>query len=257
MDEQNTGEIEAPINDTQEEVVDQSIDAEGTTESATEEAPAKETGLPKGVEKRFAKLTKERYALQNELEALRAQVAQMSKEPEPELTKADFGENEDGYLEYRVEQKLQAKMQQMAQAQAKQQAEQQEMQVKQQDWHAKIQSYAAELPNYAQLVENADVVYTQDDIDNIMESDIGPKIAYELATNSDLADKFSSYKSQRQRDKFLTKLEIQLENQPKKQKPVSQAPAPTPKMGGGSKGGNIDPANLSMEDFVKWRNGLL
>lgn len=259
MDDQITDEV-IESSETQDVAGEQPTEAEGTTGSATEETAKDGDDLPKGIQKRFAKMTKERYAMQSELEHLRAQVAQMSQKPEPEYTREDFGSDEEAYLDYKLEQKLKSQQVEAQKQYAEQQRQVQEQQASLQAWQTRIDSYANELPNYQEVVANTEADFSPEDIQNIMESPVGPKIAYAIANDEKLTNQFNSLPSQRARDRFLTKLEIQLEMTPAPApKPaVSRAQAPTPKASTSSNtGANFDPSKLSMADYVKWRNGEL
>lgn len=256
MDDNTTDEV-IESSDTQDEVGEQLTESEGTTDAGTEKSTKNGDELPKGVAKRFAKMTKEKYQLQSELDSLRQQVKALSKKPEPQYTREDFGTDEEAYLDYKLEQKLKTQQAEQQAEYLKQQRMQQEQQASIQAWQQKISTFAEELPNYQEVVGNTEAEFTNEDIQFIMESDIGPKIAYTISRDENLVNQFNSLPSQRARERFLTKLELKLEMQPAPaKKPVSKAPAPTPKATGGN-GGKIDPSKLSVEDYIKWRNGEL
>jgi len=192
----------------------------------------------------------------NELAKLQAQVAQMSKEPEQEYTREDFGEDEEAYLDHKLDQKLKAQNAAQQQAYAQQAQEVRAQQQVAKDWQDKIGSFSEELPDYAEKVANMPVDLDRDTVEAIKESEVGPKIAYLIATDEKLAEQYLRCTSQRARDRFITKLEIKLESAPAPapKKAVSKAPAPAPKMGGG-KGGAKDPNLMNMDEFTRWRNG--
>lgn len=239
-----------------EDTEDQTID--GSEDETSEGTEVEEGKVQKGVEKRFAKITKEKYELRRELDELRNQVATMNKKPEPEYTRSDFGDDEDAYLNYKVDQKLKAQAVQQQQAYQAQEAARANEVRSGAEWKSKVDSFVTELPDYAEAVSNSLVELDDEEIDMIKSSDVGPKIAYAFATDDDLANKFNAIRSPRARDRFLSKLEMKLETQESKPaRSVSKAPAPTPKASKSSKGGNFDPSKLSMDDWVKWRNGEL
>lgn len=229
-------------------------------ESKETKSDGKEDGTNPGIKKEFAKLRKERRDMREELDQLRAQVQSASKKPEhKQYTREDFGNDEEAYINYKVEQGLRAQMQAQhtaaQEAYRKQSAQTQELS----NWQKKIDSFAPELPNYAETVTEAaeGLNLSGTDIQNIMESPIGPKVIYTLSTNEAVADQFEKLTSQRARDRFLTKLEIQLEMQPSaaKSKPISNAPKPTPKLSGGKDSRHTkNPSEMTMEEFVAWRN---
>ena len=255
-------EVETKTNTVTDAVEDQASEEvnDHTANDPNEEAQ-KGNELPKGIRRRLAKMTKEKSNLRRELDELRNQVSAFTKVKEPEYTKADFGDDSEAYLDYKVDQKLRSQHE----SQVKHVNEQRELQAKQNDinttWQSKIDSVKSEMPDYAEAVNNSTVDFTQDEVEIIMESEFGPQLAYELATNDDLATKFSNLPSPKARDRFLTRLEYKFENAPVKapNKAVSNAPKPTPKISNNASGGgsNIDSSKLSMDEWVKMRNAQL
>ena len=217
-----------------------------------ESAEDKEARKQRKIEQRFAELTKDKYELKKKIEKLEAE------REKKEFTEDDFGDDKEAWNDYKLEQKVNEKLEAEREAYRKQSLEAEVLQEKAKTWQNKIDSFADELPDYAKVLkENPLEFLKQSDVDVILESPVGPKIAYVLASNPNLAEQYSSYSNQRSRDIFLAKLEMQIEAMPKKSraKPVSKAPKPTPKMNSGGSGGGVDPSSMSMEAYMKWRNG--
>ena len=260
-DVENTPEQTEAL-ETNQEVVEQPVAEDSTPEAANEETTDGKDAkpeLPRGVEKRFAKMTKEKYTMQRELQALREQVESFSKKPEPEYLKEDFGEDEQAYLDYEFEKRLIKHKAEEQKQYAEQQAAVNQQEAALGEWNNKIANFEAELPDYREVVENTTVDFSPEDIQNIMESEVGPKIAYQLSADEALANQFTKLPSQRARDRFITKMELKMEMAPAAPTPakpaVSQAPAPTPKLNAGKGGVNKDPSQMSMDEYVRWRNG--
>lgn len=225
------------------------------SEEVAPQAEEEEEVLSKGVKKRFAKLTKEKYAQQDRIDALEQKISDLSKPTEVELTKADFGDDEEAFLDYKVEQKLKAHQNEQAKTQQENQMRNQALSESQNKWQSKVDTFVDELPDYSKVIRNSIVELTQADVDAIQGSSIGPKLAYTLAKDEDLATTFNSLSTPRARDLFLMKLELKLEGQVKAPvKAVSKASAPTPKLGKSGGGGAIDPNTLPMDEWVKLRN---
>lgn len=262
---ENTNEpIDAELN--QDIVVEQPEVEASTPDTLTDDVTNEGTApvvdeLPTGIKKRFAKMTKEKYAMQQELDALRNQVTSLGKKPEPEYTREDFGSDEEAYINYKVEQGINKQLETTATKQNEAYQAQSAQEQFQSEFKSKVDSFAEELPDYVNVVANAEIEYTPDEVQVIMESPIGPKIAYVMATNDTLADQFQALPSQRARDRFLMKLENQLETPiaikprtPASAKPVSSAPKPAPKLNAGKGSSNVDPSTMSMEQYTAWRN---
>jgi hypothetical protein len=238
-------------------------EVEETKESASEEVIEEESAInvepedkearkQRKLDQRFAELTRDKYELKRQLDELKAK-----QDKKPEFTEEDFGEDKKAWQNHQIETKIQEGLDKARQEdlQQSQKAEAQQQAMKQ--WQSKIDSFAEELPDYAGVLKDNPLTFLgESDVEVILESPVGPKIAYVLAKNPNLAEQYSSYNSQRSRDIFLTKLEMKIEAMPKKsqEKAVSKAPKPVPKMNSG-KSGNVDPSTMSMAEYIKYRNG--
>jgi len=193
------------------------------------------------LEKRFSEITKQReearleaqrerearLALEQRLEALEKQnqpeKVDIDQEPQPSQF-SDAFEYAKALAEYSTEKAL-AERDRQAQLAREQEAQQKVIE----SWAQKVQEAKAELPDFDDMVASSDVVVNNDVRDAILESDVGPKILYHLAENSDLAKKISGL-STNAALREIGKLEARFEAKPeiKQTAPVVKSKAPTP-----------------------------
>jgi len=86
----------------------------------------------------------------------------------------------------------------------------------------------------------------------IAESDKGPQVAYWLGTNRAEAVRIASLDPYSQAFE-LGRIEARIAAAPASRR-ISNAPAPVPKVGGGSNTGAKDPAQMTMAEYIEWRN---
>ena len=229
------------------------VNVQGETPEAKPEEKS-EDGMPKGIKKRIGKLTREKYELRQELDALREQVAKMQPKA-PEKTAEDFA-NEAEFQRYQVKQEVKAELAEQQESQRQLEAEKEAQNQRATSWQEKINSVKDSLPDYQEVVSENMPPITETEQAMILDSDFGPQIAYELSTNESLALKFQNLRTKEARDRFLLKLDIQMENRAQT-KPVSQAPKPVPQKTSGTPPQQLDPSKMDMDTFTKWRNGEL
>lgn len=257
MSEENLDLVNAPVADTQDQapVSDGASESQPATEAveqpapAAEEAPKEDKGLPKGIERRFAKMTKRHHEDQARLAEMESKLANLTAEPAKMREEYSDDEWIDKVAEDKFEAKWNAKQQEVkdqaaAQAQAAEQAT---------AWNDRISKFSEEIPDYSETLAEADIQLPVDVLNQITASEVGPKIAYHLAKNPDQANQLSGL-SETQRGIAVARLEMRLETEAPKNVALTKA-APTPK-GGGSGGGSYDPLgdNASMADWMKARN---
>ena len=168
-----------------------------TTEEVVVEKPRDEP-LPKGVQKRIDRAVRQKYEAEAKatvLEERLRNLEQQSYRPaqkEAGAPKLDQFDNIEDYVEAkaawvadkRIDEKLSAREkvenERNAQAAHTKSAE---------SWQKRVASITAELPDYDDVVGSSDVVFKDPVVVSaIQESDIGPKIAYYLASHPDEAD---------------------------------------------------------------------
>lgn len=213
----------------------ETVDQESSSEPAAEEgqsepklADEEATGTeekkqnPK-LEKRFSELTKarkeaeakaetERQAreeLEKRLAALEGQQApqrepESNQKPSPEDFKDAF-EYAEALAEWSAEQALVRREQEIKQKEA----ETQKQKVIQ-TWQQKLEATKAELPDYDVMVASSSVKVNDTIRDAILESDVGPRILYELASDDQIAEKLSTMTTASAL-KLIGKLEAQFE----------------------------------------------
>lgn len=194
------------------------------------------------LERRFSEITKQREAAREEArkerearESLEAKLreyetkaqpqqatADVEIEPQPEQF-TDMYEYAKALTDYRVDQRLKEEKQKEADAKAN--AERQKVI---ETWAQRVNQAKAEMPDFEDMVGSADVVVSNEVRDAIFESDVGPRILYHLAENSELAEKLQKM-SPLSAVREIGKLEARFEKPEAQSKPIaakSKAPAP-------------------------------
>ena len=170
------------------------------------------------LEKRFSELTKQRKEAEARaeeaerrlaaIEGKQAQPAQAQPEsvqkPTPDNYKDAF-EYAEALAEWSAEQAL---------VRREQEVKQKEFEVQKQKviqtWQQKLEATIAELPDYEDMVASSNVKVNDTVRDAILESDVGPRILYELASDDELAEKLSTMTTAGAL-KLIGKLEAQFE----------------------------------------------
>jgi hypothetical protein len=169
------------------------------------------------LEKRFSELTKARKEAEAKVkeleERLMAQESnkapvipepQSNQKPSPDSYKDAF-EYAEALAEWSAEQAL---------ARRELEVKQKEIQAKRetviQTWQQKLEATKAELPDYEAMVSSSSMSVNDTVRDAIIESDVGPRILYELASNDDLAEKLNGLNTAGAL-KLIGKLEAQFE----------------------------------------------
>jgi len=224
------------------------VEAEGESEQDNEpetKATEERKQNPK-LEKRFSELTKARKQaeekaaqVQAEKEALEAKLREFegrSTQPksvdpigdEPKAEQFDDAfEYAKALAEWSTEKALYERDKQEADRRA---AEEHDKRVK--TWTEKLSKAKAELPDFDDLVGSADVQVHNDIRDAILESDVGPQILYELASDKEYAEKVAAMplsKALREIGKLEARFERKEAPVVAASKPVvkqSKAPAP-------------------------------
>ena len=98
-----------------------------------------------------------------------------------------------------------------------------------QTWASKVATAKSELPDFDDMVASSDVVVPDHVRDAILESEVGPRILYELADNAELAKKITGMSlsaSLREIGRLEARFESKTETKPSN--PVGKSKAPTP-----------------------------
>ena len=254
--------------------VSEPVAEEGQSEPAETEQETTETEERKPnpkLEKRFSELTKARKAaeeqaaqervareaLEARLQALEGQQSNkktndVNTKPQPD-DYADAFKYAEALAEWSANEAVARREQEI-----KQQAEQAKQQEVMKTWQQKLEAVKAELPDYEDMVASSTVAVSDAVRDAILESDVGPRILYELASDDELGAKIANL-STAQALKMIGKLEAKFEVQaeePAKSKPVavkSNAPKPiNPIRGTGSQSVYTDGEQI---DYQAWKAG--
>ena len=129
-------------------------------------------------------------------------------------------------------------------------------------WTEKLEATKAELPDYEDMVASSSVVVNDAVRDAIIESDVGPRILYELASDDELAEKLTSM-SLPGALKLIGKLEAQFEKsdpstKAERKSVAAKSNAPEPIRPLRSTGGVADVAMDGEKlSFQQWKAGRL
>lgn len=254
--------------------VPEPVTEEGQSEPDITEQETTETEERKPnpkLEKRFSELTKARKAAEEQAaqersarEALEARLQalegqQSNKKTNDVNTKPAPDDYEDAfrYAEALAEWSANEAVARRDR-EVKQQAEQAKQQEVMKTWQQKLEAVKAELPDYEDMVASSTVAVSDEVRDAILESDVGPRILYELASDDELGAKIANL-STAQALKMIGKLEAKFESkdeEPAKSKPVavkSNAPKPiNPIRGTGSQSVYTDGEQI---DYQAWKAG--
>lgn len=215
-------------------------------EEQSEEAPKPDNGVAKGIEKRFAKLTKEKYEQQDRISALEQKLLEQES-LKNQKSRSEYTDDE--WIDKVATDKAQNMLRKYeADVRANQQSQSQAIE-KQNEWQSKIDSHKADIPDFDKVLSSVDIQLPRDVLQTITESDVGPKIAYHLAKNPAEADKLN-HMNQRAKDRFITRLEIKLEDKSFSKVEVTKA-SPTPRANGLN---GSSTSTQSIDDWMAQRN---
>ena len=227
------------------------------------------------LEKRFSELTKarkeaeaqaaeertKREGLEARLAALESvkaptQAPESNQKPTPDNFKDAF-EYAEALANWSAEQAL---------VRREQEVKQKEVEAKREKvistWQQKLEATKAELPDYEDMVASSTVTVNDTVRDAILESDVGPRILYELASDDEMAEKLSTMTTSSAL-KLIGKLEAQFEKteapaKAERKSVAAKSNAPEPirplRSTGGVADVAIDGEKLS---FQQWKAGRL
>jgi len=266
---------EAPV---EAETVEETPESEPSVEAQAENLPEAEqeaevTDKPKQnpkIEKRFRELTTrakqaeaEKQALEARLQELESKVAPAPQQIEQDILgeKPQASQFQDAFeyaealAEWSAEKALVERDKQ--EQQRKVEIERQEV-IK--SWTSKLEKAKAELPDFDEMVASSKVQVRDEVRDAILESDVGPQILYQLASDDDLAQRISSMPVNKAL-KELGKLEVQFERKEApaevKSEPVARSKAPAPikplTAGKGTQDVLIDGDGVFHGTYAQWK----
>lgn len=238
------------------EEVKEPIDSEPEEEGEPDEDDSKEEKQERKSKKGGFTRKLEKY--EQELAELKAKLADKEKvaetvdeDKEPVDTDfEDYGEYIKAVAKWTVKQESK-------QLNERSQAEkaQEELKQKAGAYTAKAAELAQSIPDYEEVTENSDIVVTPLLRAALLDSDMGPEVAYYLAKNPD-----EGHKTEKmgvvELNKFIGRIEAKLEmqKQPVVQRKASKAPEPIKPLGSGkAKTPSLDDPDLPYEDYVALR----
>ena len=262
-----TEEVVAPVESEvpQTEPTEQATEAPPTSETPEQEpdTPAqkpKEFELPRGVQRRIDRLTKARYEAeaQNKMLAERLQALERSSKPQqpPGAPKIEDFQDFDAYVAAKAEWVADQKINKaLSERDSRSQAERDQIESGKvvESWNQKLQKASKDIPDLTEAIESSDVPMTQVMGRAIMESDVGPQLAYYLATHPDEAEDIAAL-GPLATVRALGRIEERLSVK----KPAKPSGAPAPITPSGQKAqASKDPANMDYDDFVKFRRAQI
>lgn len=249
--DEGSGNQTNPITDTQQEVVE---------ETPQVEVKPEEPPIPKGVQKRIDRAVRQKYEAEARTKMLEERLAYLEqRQNQPQQRPIDNSEpkienfdNFDTYVAAKAEWIASKKIEEtLTEREKKQQAERSnyERQQVQTTWAKRVSEATAEMPDFEEVIASSEVPMTEPMQSAIMESDIGPKLAYFLANNPDEAVRIANLPPI-SAIRALGRIEERLQTQPAK-KPTS-APEPIKPVGARATV-KKSPGQMSDAEYAKWR----
>ena len=242
--------------------------ADPVVETTTEEAPKVEKvedPIPKGVQKRIDRAVRQKYEAEARSKMLEERVAAMeSRQYAPQQRQAvdseptiDKFDNFDQYVAAKAEYIAKKQIESTLSEREKRQSAEREATERTKtvdSWNKRIAAATAEMPDFEEVLASSDVPMTPPMQQAIMESDIGPKLAYYLANNPEEAEKIAGM-SPIGAIRTLGRIEERLSNS----KPaVKSTDAPPPIRATGSNATvTKDPHKMSDAEFAAWRKNQI
>ena len=217
------------------------------------EADPKHT-LPRGVQKRIDRLTRDKYRLQAELEVARKQAPQTETKPKPAEgePKAEQFKSYEEFLEARAEWKAEQRVKTLLgelRDNAQRQAGQAEQSKLQAQWEKRVGEALTTYDDFEEVALSPEVPISEPMMAAILRSPKGADVAYHLGKNHDLAAEIAGL------DPISAAIrigEIAATLSRPTAKKTTDAPAPITPVGGHATT-TKDPANMTDKEFAAWR----
>lgn len=114
----------------------------------------------------------------------------------------------------------------------------------------RLEAVKSTIPDIDRVINDRDLPVSEIGARFIMESEKGPQVAYWLSQNRADAARIRALDPYSQAYE-LGKIEARIAAAPASRR-VSAAPAPAPKVGGGSNTGAKDPSSMTMSEYAEW-----
>lgn len=250
-------EKEAPEGEKKEE-------AKPEAKEAPKPEEKKEDHIPKGVQKRIDRAVREKYEAQAEakmlkerLDRIEQNLQQNNRQDRPIDNSEPMIDNFDDFDKYVAAKagwiasnKINETLQERERRSAEERVAAAHYKAVE-GWQQRVEQATAELPDFEEVLSSSDVPMSDFMRDAIIDSDLGPKVAYWLANNPDEAKKIASM-SPLATVKAIGRLEERLESQAKAPKKPTSAPAPLTPVGGKASVSK-DPGKMSDAEYLEWR----
>jgi hypothetical protein len=219
--------------------------------------------LPHGVQKRIDRAVRQKYEAEAEAKVLRERISQIEnshrsqpRQQEAGEPKLDQFDNIEDYVaakagwvaDKRINETLTAR--EKAQAEKNAQAAQSKTA---ETWNKRVMTAQNEMSDYDDVVGSSDIDFKEPAvIDAIRESEIGPKIAYYLASNPEIADEIAEMRGLAA-IRAIGRIEAKLEGV---QSNATKAPAPISTVG---QKASItkSPEKMTDAEFAAWRKAQI
>jgi hypothetical protein len=255
-----------------EEIPSEPVAEEEQLSEPIAEEEADEAEKPKDkLEKRFSKVTKRAQEAEAKAEQLEARLRELEAKANPQTIaqtanvndKPQASQFDDAfeYAEALAEWSAEKALKDRDIAESQRKAEEERNKVLK-SWNDKVDKAKKEMPDFNDIVSSSTVVVSDAIRDAILESDVGPQILYQIASDDDYAEALTSMpaiKALKEIGRLEAKFEAEQESKPKNvAKTVSQskAPAPiSPLKGGKSAGADVlvDTNGEFYGSYAQWK----
>lgn len=244
---------------------DATPETEATKPEASPEAPdpSKEKD---GLLKKVNKLTWQRREAERERDLLRQRIESLERQseatvpkavPEKPKTLADFEFDEGRYAQHIAEQTRKDAIN-AARDVLKQEQEKEAKGKAMASFRKREEAFAESVDDYLEVTRSQDLPISPHMAEVIAESDDGPALAYYLGKNLEIAERIASLPfGAAARELGRIEERLAAERAKAKEKAVSKAPPPTPKLDASEAEVEKDPEKMSMNDWLKWREKQL
>lgn len=211
--------------------------------------------LPRGVQKRIDRLTRDKYRLQAELEVARKPAPQSEPKPQPPSSgepKSDQFKSYEEYLEARAEWKAEQRVEKRLgelRENAQRQAGQAEQEKLQSQWEKRVSEALTTYDDFEEVALSPEVPISEPMMAAILRSPKGADVAYHLGKNHDLAAQIAALDPIGAAIRIGELAASLTRPTPKK---TTGAPPPINPVGGRATT-STDPAQMSDAEFAKWR----
>lgn len=225
-------------------------------DGADEQAEPKHT-LPRGVQKRIDRLTRERYRLQGELDALRRQQPQQAQPrsttanatgaPKPEQFKT-YEEFLEARAEWKAEQKVSTLLSEMQESTRRQSAEAEHSRLAQ-TWEERVGKASETYDDFEEVALSPDLPISEAMMAALVRSEKGPDVAYYLGKHRDVAAQLATL------DPFSAAVRIgEIAATLSRPAPKKTTAAPEPINPVGARASTSkDPSQMTDAEFAAWR----